>query len=113
VSGDASSLGRGGLVEGGPQLLGGLPGHGDFVVTFVGVDGSLEPVALPVGEVFAAAAQDGSDPVQRVAGVAAVANCLLLDPAADLVEGLAAELHNVKPSTTAIASWSWSSMAFL
>ena len=57
--GDVSTLGWGGLVERGPQLLGGLPGDG----AFVGLEGSLEPVALPVGEVFAAAAR-GSVPTR-------------------------------------------------
>jgi len=59
-------------------------------------DRLVEPGSLTIGELFLAAAQDRSDPVERVALAAAVAMDLLLDPAADLVHGLGAELDDMK-----------------
>lgn len=49
-----------------------------------------------VGEVFAAAQQQSPDLEQRVVGVAAVTEGLLLDSAADLVHGGVAELDDVE-----------------
>ena len=46
--------------------------------------------------VVVAAAQHAPNPVERVAGAAAVPEGVLLDPAADLVHGVEAELHHVE-----------------
>jgi hypothetical protein len=46
--------------------------------------------------VVRAGAQDVADPVERVTGVAAVAQGVLLDPAADLIQGLPGELDHVE-----------------
>ena len=45
---------------------------------------------------FGAVAEQPADPIQRVIGVAAVAQGVLLDPAADLVDDLGAELDDVE-----------------
>jgi hypothetical protein len=77
------------------ELLGALPGDVDLVVTLVGCDGLVEPGALSVGEFLDATAQDGADPVQRVALAAPVAVDLLLNASADLVDRGGAELHRL------------------
>ena len=46
--------------------------------------------------VVVAAAQHPADAVERVPGAAAVPEGVLLDPAADLVHGVEAELHHVE-----------------
>jgi hypothetical protein len=68
---------------------------------------------LSVGEVLDAGAQDVADPVERIVFAAAVAVDVLLDPAADLVDAAVPSLTMWNASSTATASWSWSSMAFL
>ena len=90
--GDPAALSRGVLVERRAQLLAGLPSDVDLVVAFVVGDRAGQAGVLPLGEVLTAAAQDGPDPVQRVTGPATVAEALVLDPAPDLVHGVAAEL---------------------
>jgi len=65
-------------------------------MTFVRGDRSLQPSALPVGEVLGPAAQDGADAVERVVLAATVAMDLLLDPAADLIDRGGADLDHVK-----------------
>jgi hypothetical protein len=51
---------------------------------------------LPVGEPVLPAAQDVPDPVQRITRAAAVAQGLLLHPAAALVDGVTAQLDDVE-----------------
>jgi hypothetical protein len=53
--------------------------------------------------VVVAAAQDPADAVERIAGASAVPEGLLLDPAADLVDRIEAELNDVEHSK--ILSW--------
>jgi hypothetical protein len=63
--------------------------------------------------VFDAVPQQPADPIQRVVAMAAVAEGVLLDPAADLVEGLGAQADDVEGvERTATASGSWSRIAF-
>jgi len=62
----------------------------------VGREVGLEAGELTVGEVLGPGAQRGADPVERVAGAAAVAGGLLLHPAADVVQGGGAELDDVE-----------------
>jgi hypothetical protein len=68
----------------------------DLVVSLVGGDRPGESGFLFVGESLAAAAQDRPDPVQRVAFAAAVSVDLLLDAAADLVDGVGAKFHDME-----------------
>ncbi len=68
----------------------------DLVVTLVGGDRPGQPLVLALGQVLDPATQDGPDPVQRVTGMASMAEGLLLDPAADLVHGVPAEPDQVK-----------------
>jgi len=68
---------------------------------------------LPFGEVLLAGAEDVPDPVERVVAAAAVPGGVLLNPAADVIDDGAGELDDVERSSPAMASSSWSSMAFL
>ena len=70
-----------------PQVLGGDPGGGDLPVDVADVEPGQQPVPGDVGQVFVSAAQDPPDRVQRVALAAAVTQVVLLDPAADIVDG--------------------------
>ena len=54
------------------ELLGALVGDGDFVVGLVRGDRCVQAPLLGRAESFGAGAQDGADPVQRVAPAAAV-----------------------------------------
>jgi hypothetical protein len=76
--------------------LGALPGDLDLDVADVGGECCLEAGPLPVGDVFLTRAQDVADPVERVGLAAAVAVDVLLDPAADLVDGRRAEFDDVE-----------------
>ena len=62
------------------QLLRGLPGDVDLVVSLSGSNRSGKASLLALGEPFPAAAQDRADPLQRVASVAAVTEGLPLEP---------------------------------
>lgn len=85
-----------GLMVDSPGLLGALPGDEEFAATWVGADGLVEPVPLPVGEPVGAAPENVSDLVERVVVAPSVAVNLLLDPAADLVDRVAAKFHYVE-----------------
>ena len=56
-----------------------------------------------IGVVFVAAAQQPADAEQRVAGVPAMPQRLLLDPAADPVERVESEATTWKASSTRVA----------
>ena len=56
----------------------------------------VQPVALPVGEPVGAAAQQPAGAEQRVVGVAAVPQGVLLDPAAHGVDAGQAEFDDVE-----------------
>ena len=90
------SLGGAGLVLDLPQLLSALPGEEHLHVSFVGVGRGREPGLLSVGEPLFTAAQQVSAAVERVALAASMPTDGLLDAAADLVDGLPAELHYMK-----------------
>jgi hypothetical protein len=83
--------------------LGGVPGDGDLAVRVAVGEGVVELVDVVGLEPVAAAAQQPTDPVERIALVAEVAGLFLLDAATDLVEGLEAELHDVNASMTWVA----------
>lgn len=74
----------------------GLPGDGDLVVAGVGGERGVDASLLRLGQVLEPEPQDGAHPIQRVALAAAVAVDGLLDPTADLVQGLHAQLHDMK-----------------
>jgi len=88
----------GGLVSavGGPDLLVALPGDEHLVVGVAAAQAVGQPLPLAFGQVPGGAVQDVADPVERVAGAAAVPEGVLLDPAADLVHGLGGELDDVE-----------------
>ena len=76
----------------GAELLVALPGQVDFAVGVAGVEAPVLSLACwRVGEVLDAVAEEAADLVERVVLVAAVAEGVLLDPAADFVDDLGAE----------------------
>ena len=83
------------MVIGGTELLCAPVGEFDLEVSFVGED-VCESAELTVGEPVGGAAQNVADPVERIVLSAAMAVEILLDPATDLVDGLGAELHDMK-----------------
>ena len=85
-----------GLVVDRAELLGAVPGDLDFDVAVVGCERGLQACLLPVGEVFLPGAQQVADPIQRIVSSAAVAVDVLLDPAADLIDGSGPELDHVE-----------------
>ena len=94
--GDAPALGRvGGLVDR-AELLVALPGQVDLPVGSPASRHGVELGLLAFGEVLDAVAQQPADLVERVVLVAAPAERLLLDAAADLVDDLGAELDDVE-----------------
>ncbi len=81
---------------GGTQLLGALPRDEHLVVRGIGLDRCREPGPLLLGEVLGAGAEDGLDPVERVALPTAMPKGVLLNAATDLVDGGGAELDDVE-----------------
>ena len=94
--GDGASVGEPGLVVGRAQLLGALVGDLDFDVFVASCQCGLEAGALALGEVFLTGAQDVTDRVKRVAFTAPASEGVVLDPAADLVDGGGSELDNME-----------------
>ena len=74
------------LVVGGAQFLSALPRDEHLVVCGISLNRGYQPGALLVGEVLGPGAEDGLDPVERVALAAAVPEGVLLDAAANLVD---------------------------
>lgn len=65
-------------------------------VRVAGVQAAGETGAAVVAEPFGAGEQGPADPVQRVAGEPAVAQRVLLDAAADLIDDLVGQPHDVE-----------------
>lgn len=101
------------MVVGLSEFVGDLPGDEQFLVSGVGGQGLVEPPPLALGEPVGVAADDGADPVERVAFTSAVAADLLLQPPADLVHGGKGELDHVESVENTVASSSSSSIARL
>lgn len=79
----------------------------------VGAERGLEAGSLPVGEVLLPRAKDVADPIQRITSISAVSEGVVLDPAPNLVNRAGGEFDHVEGIYTAVASSSWTSMAFL
>jgi hypothetical protein len=77
-------------------LLVGVAGDGDLEAGVAVGQAGVQLSQLPVGEVLAAAAEQTADLVQRVVFVAAPAEGVLLDSAADLIHHLGAEADDVE-----------------
>jgi hypothetical protein len=79
------------------QVLSGDPGAGKlFIGGIAGSQPSEQSCPGARGVVVGGAAQQSADAVERVAGAAAVAGLLLLDAAADLIDGGEPEPHDVE-----------------
>jgi len=83
-------------VVGGAEQLGAGPGDFDLAVFLAGGEHRVQAGLLFVGEVLSSGTQVVPDPVQRVVLTAAVTEGVLLDAAADLVDGLSAKLDDVE-----------------
>ena len=84
------------------ELLGARPGdRRPPVCSSSGGDRVLEPGPLLVGELLGAGAQQVLDAVERVALAAAVAEGLLLDPAAALIDRGGAEVRSTRGAVPA------------
>ena len=77
-------------------MLGDEPGRGDLAGRVAGVQRGVQAVALPVGEPVGAAAQQPAGAEQRVVGVAAVPEGVLLYPAADDIDAGQTEFDDMK-----------------
>src|SRR5215207_7482944 len=87
---DSPALGCGGVVDG-AELLVTLPGQVHFLVGVASLQAAGELSLLTLGEALDAVAEQPADLVERVILVAAVAERVLLDAAADLVDDLRPE----------------------
>ena len=81
--GDPPPLGEVLLLVGGTQLLGALPCDEHLVVRGISLNRGYQPGALLVGEVLGPGAEDGLDPVERVALAAAVLAASAMLPETD------------------------------
>ena len=82
-------------------------------MAFVDRDRPVQPGALPVGELLGTATQDRADPVERVVFAATVAVDLCWTRRRTSSTAWVPSLTTWNASSTAVASSSWSSMAFL
>ena len=78
------------------ELLVALPGQVDLCVRVAGVEAVADLGLLLVGQVFGSVAEQPADLVERVVLVAAPAEGVLLDAAADLIDDLGAEPHHME-----------------
>ena len=102
----------GGGVVNGAELLVALPGQVHFAVGVAGLQAPGELGLLALGEALDTVAQQAADLVERVVLVPAVAEGVLLDAAADLIDDLVPRRTTWKASSTATASASSSRIAF-
>ena len=73
-----------------------MPGVADLAVGVACVEQAPQPDAAGVGDVLGRRHQQLARPVEGVVLAAAVPQGLVLDPAADLVEGVVAQSHDVE-----------------
>src|SRR5699024_3294886 len=92
----AASLGGCGLVEDVAEVLGAVVGDLDRDMLGMRRERAGQPSLLARGEAFPSGAENMTDPVEGVALAASVAESLLLDPAADVIDCSPGELHDVE-----------------
>ena len=83
-------------MEQGPRVLGDVPGDLDLDVGVVRGEPRCQTCALAAGEVLDPGAQDRADPVQRVAGTAAVPQGVLLDAATHVVHARGGKVDDME-----------------
>jgi len=81
---------------GGHEILGHGPGGGDLAVGVTLGQTSAQLIPGPLGEPVVAATGEPPGAVERVVAVPAPSKGVLLDPAADLIEGVEAQLADVE-----------------
>ena len=89
------TFGGGGVVDG-AELLVTLPGHVDLAIGLAGLQTPGELGLLAFGQMLHTVAEEAADLVKRVVFVASVADGVLLDAAADLVNDLRPEADDVE-----------------
>jgi hypothetical protein len=89
------TFGGGGVVDG-AELLVTLPGHVDFAVGVAGLQTLGELGLLAFGQMLHTVAEEAADLVERVVLVPSVAEGVLLDAAADLVDDLRSDANDVE-----------------
>ena len=95
------------------HLLCAMVGDFDTDMRLICDEGLSESFLLTWGELVVRSAQGKPDLVEGITPAPAVSGRVLLDAATYLIESVTGELDDVKASSTLVASWSWSSMAFL
>ncbi len=88
----------GAAVVDGAELLVALPGQVNFTVGVAGIQTPDEFGLLGFGEVLDIVAEEATDLVERVVLVASVAESVLLDATADLVDDLGGQPTNSLPA---------------
>jgi hypothetical protein len=89
----------------GAELLVTLPGQVDFAVGVAGLQTPGELGLLAFGQMLHTVAEEAADLVKRVVFVASVADGVLLDAAADLVNDLRPEADDVEGVEDRCRSW--------
>ena len=74
-----------------PEVLGGDPSSGDLLVIVAGVESDQHPGPGVLTVMIVSATQQPADPEQRITLAAPVAEGVVLDPSADLVDCVEAE----------------------
>ena len=101
------------LMEDVSDLLGAAVGDFDTDMRLICHEGLTEAFLLAWGEPVARGAQKIAVLIEGIALASAVTGRVLLDAATHLIESVPASVTIWKASSTLVASWSWSSMAFL
>ena len=95
------------------DLLGEQVGDFDTDMRLICREGLTEAFLLARGEPVARCAQKIADLIEGIALAPAVTGRVLLDAATHLTWSVASELDDMEGIQALVASWSWSSMAFL
>ena len=101
------------MVEDLAHLLGEQVSDFDADMRLICREGLSESFLLTWGELVARGVQKKPDLVEGITLASAVTGRVLLDAATHLTWGVASELDNMEGIETLVASWSWSSTAFL
>lgn len=93
-----------GVAVGGDDVLVDGPGDLDDHVLLVSGERSVDPGALPIGEERLTGVQSTADPIERVAGMAAVSERGLLDALPGVVEAVAGEVRSARGAVSAVSA---------
>ncbi len=97
-----AQLAREEVLDGRPQLLVAGPGQLGLAVRLPDAEAGAQPGVLALAQVLQPVPQQPADLVERVVAVAAPAELLLLDAAADFVEDLGAEVRSARGAVSVL-----------